>query len=84
MAPIRPYGCDLWRDVELALAHAQRAAVTEDFEIVERSVSPFVHHIRDRILEHRAAELRSIRSATLDAHRTVDRALKDAEIMDQS
>lgn len=84
MALILPFGYDLWRDVELALAHARRPAVTEDFDVVERALGPYVDHIRDRILEHRAAELRPIQSATLDAHRVVTRALKDAEIMDES
>lgn len=61
--PIAPFGDDLWRDVALAVDAAQRLGATVEpgvADIFVRDPAPYLWHIRDRIQEHRRAELRRI------------------------
>lgn len=81
---IRPFGHDLWRDIDLALEKLHEETFVEGWvendgmDEPPTNRSPYLYHIRDRILEHRAAELRPLQSGAEHVAKIAQRGIDDA------
>lgn len=89
---IRPFGDDLWNDVELALRRlfddgvragdlSGRFDTFPDRWPEADTLRPHLYHIRDRILEHRAAELRPLQSGAEHVAKLASRGIDAALIL---